>query len=119
MKRKHNPNLTPNAKALRKSMTEQELKLWYLYLREFPVRFLRQKVIDRFIVDFYYARAKLVVELDGSQHFEREAILYDEERTSMLNGFGLEVIRFTNLEVNKTFDLVCEQIHAEVMRRVP
>ena len=118
MKRKHNPNLTPNAKALRKSMTEQELKLWYLYLREFPVRFLRQKVIDRFVVDFYCSTAKLVIELDGSRHFEKDAIAYDNERTDILNGYGIDVIRFTNHEVDKHFTVVCKKIEDEVMKRM-
>ena len=117
MKRKHNPNLTPRAKELRKAMTEQERKLWHLFLKNYPVRFLRQKIVDRFIVDFYCAAVKLVVELDGSQHFGDPAIAYDTERTYILNEYGLDVIRFTNHEVDRHFTLVCEKIHNEVKSR--
>jgi len=117
MKRKHNPVLTPRAKELRKPMTEQERKLWYLFLKDYPVRFLRQKVIDRFIVDFYCSSAKLVIELDGSQHLEEDAVVYDNERTVILKEFGLDVLRFTNREIDMQFGLVCEKIHDEIMRR--
>ena len=116
-KRKHNPALTLRGKELRKSMTAQERKLWHLFLKDFPVRFLRQKVIDRFIADFYCASAKIVIELDGSQHFEDTAVAYDEERTAVLEGFGLKIIRFTNLEVDRQFAEVCEKIYNEVMQR--
>jgi len=98
-------------------MTDHERKLWYLFLKDYPIRFLRQKVIDNFIVDFYCAKAKLVVELDGSQHFEKEASVYDKERTAVLNGHGLHVIRFTNREVDQEFRAVCDAIDAEVTRR--
>ena len=114
MNRKHNPELTLHAKKLRKSMTEQERKLWYLFLKDYSVRFLRQKVIDQFIVDFYCASAKLVVELDGSQHFEDDALTYDDRRTAVLEGFGLNVLRFMNFEIDRHFEAVCEKIHAEV-----
>ena len=114
MKRKHQKDLTLKAKELRKSMTKQERKLWYLFLRDFPVRFLRQKVIDRYIVDFYCASAKLVVELDGSQHFDCDAILYDNERNSALERFGLSVLRFTNRDIDIYFDSVCSKIYDEV-----
>ena len=114
MKRKHNIKLTPRARDLRKEMTEQERKLWYIFLRKYPVRFLRQKVIENFIVDFYCAKAKIVIEIDGTQHFEGNSIAYDKERTAVLNGFNLRVIRFTNREINENFDDVCEKIHLEV-----
>ena len=65
---KHNPKLTPNARELRKNMTKEEKQLWYNYLRKCKVRFLRQKVIDNYIVDFYCSKLNLVIELDGSQH---------------------------------------------------
>ena len=116
--RKHNPNLTPFAKELRKSMTKQERKLWYQFLRSYRVRFLRQKVIGKYIVDFYCARAKLVIELDGSQHFEEAAIEYDNKRTSAIAEFGIDVIRFSNSEVDREFDAVCQKIEVEVTRRV-
>jgi len=115
--RKHNSALTNRAKELRKSMTAQERKLWNLFLKDYPKRFLRQKVIDRFIVDFYCASAKLVIELDGGQHFEEDTVAYDSERTTILEGFGLGVIRFTNFEVDTNFDTVCRRIHAEIVKR--
>ena len=114
MKRKHNPILTPNAIELRKSMTKQEKKLWYDFLKHYPVRFLRQKVIDSFIADFYCSSAKLVVELDGSQHFAERAIGYDEARTKVLESYGLTVIRFTNLDIEQNFKGVCRMIEIEV-----
>jgi len=118
MKMKHRPELTPRAKELRKSMTEQEKKLWHLFLKNYPVRFLRQKVIGGFIVDFYCASAKLVIELDGSQHSEEYTVAYDNERTIVLKGFGLDVTRFTNKEINCHFESVCEKIHNEVVKRM-
>jgi len=118
MEKKHNPELTPRARELRKSMTKQERRLWYQYLRKFPVRFLRQKVIGWFIVDFYCAAAKLVIELDGSQHFDGSAIAYDNERTEVLRAYGLDVIRFTNYEVDRYFPEVCEKIQSEVLQRM-
>ena len=81
-----------------------------IFLRLLPVAFQRQKTIDNFIVDFYCHEAKLVIELDGSQHYEEDAIVYDAERTKILESYGLTVIRFTNLEVDKKFRAVCQVI---------
>ena len=114
MSKKHNPALTQRAKGLRKAMTEQERKLWHLFLKNYPVRFMRQKVIGRFIVDFYCASAKLVVELDGSQHYEEATVEYDIERSAVLMGFGLSVMRFANKEVDNDFENVCRKIHNTV-----
>ena len=69
---KHNPKLTGNAKVLRKNMTKEERHLWYDFLKDYPVRVLRQKVIDRYIVDFYFSAARIAIELDGSQHYEEK-----------------------------------------------
>ena len=110
MNYKHNPDLTNTAKALRKNMTEQERKLWYCFLRDYPVRFLRQKVIDDYIVDFYCAKASLVIELDGSQHFEEAAQEYDRKRSEALEKRGLRIVRIPNNEVNENFSGVCEYI---------
>ena len=110
MEHKHNPKLTKNARNLRKNMTPEESKLWYGYLRKLPVRVLRQKVIDNYIVDFYCAKAKLVIELDGSQHYEDKGIAYDTERTKYLEQYGLTVIRIPNNEINYNFDGVCEYL---------
>ena len=95
---------------LRKNMTKEEKHLWYDYLRTYPVRFLRQKVLGKYIVDFYCAEAKLVIELDGSQHYEEKGIEYDADRTAYLEKYGLRVIRIENIEINKNFDGICEYI---------
>lgn len=110
MKYNHNKKLVPNAKELRKNMTKEERHLWYDYLRNKGVRFIRQKVIDNYIVDFYCAKARLVIELDGSQHFEDKGIKYDTERTKHLEQYGLTVIRIPNNEINNNFDGVCEYL---------
>ena len=106
----HNKKLTPNAKTLRKNMTEQERKLWYCFLKDYPVRFLRQKVIDNYIVDFYCSKAFLVIELDGSQHFEETALEYDRARNEALEKRELRIVRIPNSEVNENFAGVCEYI---------
>ena len=109
-----NPRLSSLARALRKQMTKQEKRLWYDFLRTFPVQFNRQKVIDDFIVDFYCHSAHLVVELDGGQHFEPETFQKDIERTKRLNSLGLKVLRFTNNEVDHNFIDVCATIQETV-----
>lgn len=108
--RKHNHNLVLNAKSLRKNMTKEERHLWYDFLKAYPIRFQRQKIIGKYIVDFYSAKMKLVIELDGSQHFENQGIKYDAERTKYLERYGLTVIRIPNNEINYNFDGVCEYI---------
>ncbi len=112
--RKHNPALTNNAKALRKNMTKEERHLWYDFLRTYPVRFLRQKVIDNYIADFYCNRAHLVIELDGSQHYEEKGLLRDRIRTEKIEQRGLTVLRIPNNEVNYNFRGACEYIDAAV-----
>lgn len=112
--RKHNSALTNNAKALRKNMTKEERHLWYDFLRTYPVRFLRQKVIDNYIADFYCNRAHLVIELDGSQHYEEKGLLRDRIRTEKIEQRGLTVLRIPNNEVNYNFRGVCEYIDAAV-----
>lgn len=114
MKYKHNPYLTENAKELRKNMTKEEKHLWYDFLRKFPVRFLRQKVIDNYIADFYCSKAKLVIELDGSQHFEPEGLQNDRIRTEKLNAYNLTVIHIPNNEIHKNFSGVCKYIETVV-----
>ena len=110
MERKHNISLTSNAKTLRKNMTREERHLWYDFLRFYPVRFLRQKVIDHYIVDFYCHDARLVIELDGSQHYDPEEQKKDQERTENLESRGLRVIRIPNNEIFQNFSGVCEYI---------
>ena len=110
MESKHNKQLVPFAKKLRKEMTKEERHLWYDFLRTHSVRFSRQKVLGKYIVDFYSAEAKLVIELDGSQHYENNAMEKDEERTAFLGGYGLKVVRIPNNEVNQNFTGVCEYL---------
>ena len=114
MQRKHNKQLVPFAKQLRKEMTKEERHLWYDFLRAYPVRFSRQKVLGKYIADFYSAEAKLVIELDGSQHYEDENLQNDEDRTMFLESYGLQVIRIPNNEVFRNFRGVCEHIDAAV-----
>ena len=118
MARKHNADLTANAKMLRKSMTKEERHLWYDFLRGYPVRFLRQKVIDHYIVDFYCHDARLIVELDGSQHYEPEEQYRDAKRTRVLESRGLKVVRIPNNEVNQNFGAVCEYIDHIACQRI-
>ena len=114
MQSKHNKQLVPLAKQLRKEMTKEERHLWYDYLRSYPVRFSRQKVLGKYIADFYSAEAKLVIELDGSQHYEDCNLQKDAERTAFLKGYGLTILRIPNNEVNFNFRGVCEYIDAAV-----
>ncbi len=106
----YNPKLVERAKDLRRNMTPAEKKLWYSYLRYFKFRVLRQKPINNFIVDFYCAKLKLVIEIDGDSHFTNDGKDYDQERTQILEGYGLRVMRFTNDEVLKDFAGVCQRI---------
>ena len=114
MQSKHNPQLIPLAKRLRKEMTKEERHLWYDFLRNHPARFTRQKVLGKYIADFYSAQAKLVIELDGSQHYEEGNVRKDAERTAFLEGYGLRVLRIPNNEVNQSFHGVCEYIDTAV-----
>jgi len=101
-----NHKMLPVARELRRKMTPQEKKLWYDFLRKYPVKFYKQRIIESFIVDFYCADARLVIELDGSQHYTEQGKAYDEERSQILNLYDLEVLRFTNLELDQQFDAV-------------
>ena len=114
MQSKHNKPLVPFAKQLRKEMTKEERHLWYDFLRTHPVRFSRQKVLGKYIADFYSTEAKLIIELDGSQHYEDRNIEKDMERTTFFEGYGLTVIHIPNNEVSKNFRGVFEYIDAAV-----
>ena len=102
------------AKNLRKSATTQEKKLWYDFLSKYEPRFQRQKAIDCFIADFYCHKAKLVIEIDGSQHDTEKGMQTDAFRTEILEGYDLKVIRFTNQQIDKNFRGVCEYIDTTV-----
>ena len=114
MQSKYNKQLVPLAKQLRKEMTKEERHLWHDFLRSYPVRFSRQKVLGNYIADFYSAEAKLVIELDGSQHYEEGNVEKDTDRTVFLEAYGLTIIRIPNNEVNCNFRGVCEYIDAAV-----
>lgn len=102
-----NSRLTSNSRKLRNEMTKHEIVLWNGFLRKLPLTINRQKVIGQYIIDFYCHQARLAIELDGGQHFEDSGIADDAERKLYLNNLGLEVIRFTNDEVDYQFDQVC------------
>ena len=114
----YNKNLLENARELRKNMTPQEGKLWHMYLKNHTVKFYRQRVIDSYIVDFYCSRAKLIVEIDGSQHFTVSGKEYDTLRTEILEKYGLKVIRFTNADIDDNIHNVCEVIDKEINKRL-
>ena len=110
MNQLYNPKLTPNAKTLRKNMTKEERHLWYDFLKTLPITVHRQKVVGHYIVDFYIAEAKIVIELDGSQHFQDEGQKCDAERDAFLQSQGLTVLRYANSDVNRNFEAVCQDI---------
>ena len=111
-------NIYDLARALRKNMTKEERRLWYEFLRDYHVRFMRQRPIDRYIVDFYCAKAMLVIELDGSQHYDEKGVTKDSERDADLAGEGIKVIHIPNSEVNLNYAGVCEFIDIEVKKRL-
>ena len=110
MNKTSNSALTNNAKMLRKNMTKEERHLWYDFLKTLPFTVNRQKVIGKYIVDFYIASAKIVIELDGSQHYEEENIKHDIERDNYLSELNIKVLRYSNLDINKNFESVCQDI---------
>ncbi len=110
MIRHKNKELTENSKHLRKNMTSEERKLWYKFLKHLPVTVNRQKVFDFYIVDFYCAKYKLVIEIDGSQHFEENGIKKDQKRDEYFKRLGITVIRYSNYDINYCFDDVCQDI---------
>jgi very-short-patch-repair endonuclease len=110
----YNKIITTAAKKLRNNMTEEEKKLWYQYLRSYPVRFIRQKVIDNCVLDFYCAKCRLGVELDGGQHLSESGRGHDEARTKLLNAYGITIIRFMNNRVRDDFINICREIDLKV-----
>ena len=107
---KYNKNLTMNARILRKNMTREEKHLWYDFLKRLPLTVNRQKNIGNFIVDFYIAEKRIVIELDGSQHGEEENAAADKKRDAELYKLGINVFRYSNTDINKRFNSVCEDI---------
>ena len=118
MKRYKKTNI-PLAKILRKNMTPWERKLWYEFLKNYPIRFQRQKAIGNYIVDFFCAKAKIVIELDGGGHYTTEQIKNDKLRTKELENMNLRVLRICNLDIDQNFYGVCEYIDLNVKKSLP
>ena len=117
----HNPGLDAIAKQLRRNMTKEERHLWYDFLKPLPLMVHRQKVIGQYIVDFYIAEAKTVIELDGSQHYEATGKCADEKRDAFLKSLGITVLRYSNADINLRFESVCEDlwIRLKISERKP
>ena len=115
----YNKENIPLAKELRKNMTPWERKLWYNFLRNYPVRFQRQKAIGNYIADFYCAKAGLIIELDGGGHYTPEQAEKDEQRTNELNTMNLTVVRICNLDIDRNFCGVCEYVDRLVQNSLP
>ena len=106
----YNKALKPYAQKLRREMTPEEKRLWYQFLNQLPCRAKRQQIIRTFIVDFYIPSAGIVIEIDGSQHYEQDAQIRDQERDAALERLGLLVLRYSNSDINLRFRDVCEDI---------
>ncbi len=116
--KQYNKSNIPLAKTLRKNMTPWERKLWYEFLRNYPVRFQRQKAIGEYIVDFYCAKAKLIIELDGGGHYTQEQIAKDALRSKELEQMDLKILRICNLDIDQNFYGVCQYIDKQVKQRI-
>lgn len=114
----YNSKLKENARNLRKNMTRQEKHLWYDYLKNSPVKWYKQRTVAQYIVDFYCHKARLVIELDGSQHYTEDGEEYDEIRTEILEQYQLEVLRFPNAEIDRNFEGVCCLIEEKVREKL-
>ena len=115
---KKNNNLLEIARLLRKNMTEQENHLWYDFLQHYPIKIYKQRIIDDFVADFYCHQARLVIELDGSQHYTPEGKKYDAFRTEIMERYGIEVIRFLNRDIDNNFEGVCYVIDKTIKKRI-
>ena len=114
----YNNKLKEKSRELRKNMTEQERRLWYCFLKDYPIRIYRQRTIGNYIADFYCSKAKVVIEIDGSQHYTDEGMSYDEYRTHIIEDYNIKVIRFSNYDVNTNFEGVCLEIDREICQRL-
>ncbi|MBQ9531267.1 MAG: DUF559 domain-containing protein [Eubacterium sp.] len=115
--KKHNPELTFYARELRKNMTPQENKLWYEFLRKYPINFLRQKIIDNYIVDFYCSKAKLAIEIDGEYH-NYKCSIEETIRTKQIEKYNIMIIRIPNNLIDSDFKECCEYIDTIVNERL-
>ena len=103
---KKNLDLKNYAVKLRKNMTDEEKKVWYQILKGRVPRFHRQQIIGNYIVDFYCPELRLVIEVDGYQHFLPDNVEYDNKRTAYIEEQDIYVLRFENTEVNKDIEQV-------------
>ena len=110
MNKTYNPYLKNNSKCLRKNMTKEERHLWYDFLKQLSLNVHRQKIIGKYIVDFYIASKKIVIEIDGTQDFEKEGIISDTVRDEYLKSLNIKVLRYSNYDINNNFESVCEDI---------
>ena len=117
--KRNNHSLTGFSKALRQRMTKEEMHLWLDFLKYLPLTIHRQKVIGNYIADFYIPKAKIVIELDGSQHFEPKHSEKDRERDAYMKRFGILVLRYTNEYVNRFFSDLCDDIQCHLEDRIP
>ena len=115
---KKNNGLLNVARILRRNMTRQEKRLWYDFLRYYPAKIYKQRIIDNFIVDFYCHSARLAIELDGSQHYTNQGKAHDAERTKILEKHKIYVLRFSNKDVDENFDGVCQMIERVIKERI-
>lgn len=113
-----NNKLLETARKLRREMTRHERHLWYDFLRTYPIKIYKQRIIGNYIADFYCASAKLVIELDGSQHFTDEGIENDQIRDEFMRELGLTILRFTNLDIDRNFINVCNQIDSIIKEKI-
>ena len=118
MKYYYNGDLQIIARDLRKRMTKQERHLWYDFLKSYEHQFYRQRIIDRFIADFYCPASKLVVELDGGEHYTEKKMLDDEHRTLIINQYGIHVVRIPNNEIDNNFYNVCTYLDSIIKKRI-
>ncbi|SFH53877.1 Very-short-patch-repair endonuclease [Pseudobutyrivibrio sp. OR37] len=112
------PTLKKYSRNLRKEMTKEEKHLWYDFLKSYSITIKRQKVFEKYIVDFYCAKAKIAIELDGSQHYEKEGHEADLVRDKYLADLGIKILRYSNYDINNNFVAVCEDIDAKIKERI-
>ena len=115
---KRNKKLLESSRILRKDMTRHEKHLWYDFLRSYPMHIYKQRIIENYIVDFYCPAAKLIIELDGSQHYTKNGMEYDEVRTEILEIYNLKVLRIPNIDVDTNFYGICQMIDEEIKNRI-
>ena len=118
LKYPRNNKLLENAKRLRKNMTKEERHLWYDFLRRYPIHITRQKIIGNYIADFFCDKANIVIELDGSQHYENDALEYDRKRAKYFENLKIKVLRFSNLDVMQNFEGVCMKINRDICNSI-